>query len=159
MVSSQNLLPTIFSHHWPREPCTRTSNRALVFPATSRRTKARLPSLRLLMRRGSCWPCWGTSAKDSRVTKNSRALIWPLLTLLTRGHPSHSGAMQKEELDLGTFHKQEETWGDHKEGDKASEKDHRNSVGTEIRRAVQQVCCTNKCLSRDDPWTPYPGST
>lgn len=113
-----------------------------------------LPPLRLLMRCGSCWPCWGTSAKDSRVTKNSRALIWPLLTLLTCGHPSHSGAMQKEELDLGTFHKQEETWGDHKEGDKASKKDHRNGVGTEIRRAVQQVCCTNKCLSHDDPWTP-----
>lgn len=45
----------------------------------------------------------------------------------------------QEELDLGTFHKQEETWGDHKEGDKASEKDHRNGVGTEIRRAVQKV--------------------
>lgn len=55
------------------------------------------------------------------------------LTLLTCGHPSHSGAMQ-EELDLGTFHKQEETLGDHKGEDKASEKDHRNGVGTEIRR-------------------------
>lgn len=27
-------------------------------------------------------------------------------------------------------------------------------MGTEIRRAVQQARCTNKCLSHDDPWTP-----
>lgn len=99
MVSSPNLLPTIFSDHWPREPCTRTPNRAPVFPATIEGPRPDPPSLRLLMRHGSCWPCWGTSAKDSRGTKNSRALIWPLLTLLTCGHPSHSGAMQ-EEMDL-----------------------------------------------------------